>query len=96
MGNKERFYGALADGLNLHGEPVPGITLAEIWGSGRLLIEHHSGVVGYSPEQVLISVSYGQMKVTGENLVLSLMTKEKIIISGRIREVSIGENSHAE
>ena len=94
MGRKEQFFGTLADGLDLSGEPAPGISLAELWGSQRLLVEQHGGVLAYCPEEILISVSYGQLRVTGENLTLNLMTRQRMIIQGRIQGVMIGECSH--
>ena len=94
MGRKEHFWGVLADGLDLTGEPAPGISMVELWGSGRLLIEHHGGVLAYCPEEILISVSYGQLKVSGEDLTLSLMTRQRMIIQGKIQGLQIGDGCH--
>ena len=94
MGRKELFWGAVTDGLDLSGEPVPGISLVELWGSKRLLVEHHGGVLAYCPEEILITVSYGQLKVTGEELTLSQMTRHRLIIRGKIQGVTVGDNGH--
>lgn len=94
MGRKEHFWGILTDGLDLSGEPAPGISVAELWGSSKILIEHHKGVTAYCPQEILISASYGQLKVTGEGLVLALMTRQRIIIQGNIKGIIIGECNH--
>ena len=94
MGRKEHFLGALTDGLDLSGEPAPGISLVELWGCGRLLVEHHKGVLAYSPEEILIHVSYGQLKVVGEQMSISMMSRQRIIIQGKIRGVMLGDGSH--
>ena len=94
MGRKEHFWGAMTDGLDLSGEPAPGISLVELWGSKRLLVEHHGGVLAYCPEEILVSVSYGKLKITGEELTLSQMTRHRLIIRGKILGVTVGESCH--
>ena len=74
----------LAQGLDLPGEPIPGLALVEIVGDGRVLVENHSGVCEYGPEQIRIRVHYGSICVRGRCLELSRMTKEQLIISGQI------------
>ena len=84
MERKQRILQGIADGMNLPGEGLPGITVAEIWGQGRVLIEHHRGVIGYCREEILVRVSFGELSVTGSNLQLTMMTREQLIISGTI------------
>ena len=94
MERKEHFWGAMTDGLDLSGEPAPGISLVELWGSKRLLVEHHGGVLAYCPEEILVSVSYGRLKIKGEELSLSQMTRHRLIIRGKIQEVTVGDNGY--
>ena len=89
MERKEKILRGMADGMNLPGERLPGITVAEIWGQGRVLIEHHKGVIGYCREEILVRVSFGTIQVSGEDLQLTLMTRDQLIISGRIAELSL-------
>lgn len=81
----ERF----ADGMDLPGQPLPGQPIVELAGAGRVLIENHRGVTQYSGESICIRVSYGYVHVSGQGLVLSRMTREQLIISGRIDEIRI-------
>ena len=93
MGKKQDFFRGLTDGVNLPGEAIPGLTVAELWGSSRVLIEHHGGVMGYCPEEIIIRVSYGQIRITGQDLKLTQMTGEQIIISGRVRSLITEEGA---
>lgn len=79
----------LADGMDLVGEPLPGLPLVELAGDNRVLIEHHKGVVQYCRERICIRVSYGTVCVCGAGLELSRMTGEQLVISGRIDQVTL-------
>ena len=74
-------------GVDLPGETVPGLPLVEIIGEHRVLIENHKGVVGYGSEEICIKVKFGTIKVLGNELMLSRMTKQQIVISGIIDSV---------
>ena len=69
----------LADGADLSAEPLPGQPIVEIAGDRRVLIENHFGV----------KVKYGLVCVCGCDLELIRMTKEQLIISGRIDAVTL-------
>lgn len=79
----------LAEGMDLPGEPLPGQPLVELAGDRRLLIEHHRGVTQYSQEEICVKVSYGHVQVRGCGLELSRMTREQLVISGRIDCVTL-------
>lgn len=79
----------LSDGLNLGEAPVPGVTLIEVTGDGRVLIEHHSGVTQYGRERICVKVSYGCVEVCGCNLILAHMTPGQLVIRGRIESVTL-------
>lgn len=74
----------LADGADLPGETIPGVPVVELAGERRVLIERHEGVTEYSQDQICVKVKYGQVCVCGGCLELTRMTKEQLVISGRI------------
>ena len=70
--------------LDLPGESLPGQVLIEISGDNRVLIEHHRGVMEYGKEKICIKVKYGAVHITGTGLELCCMTREQLVITGRI------------
>lgn len=74
----------LWDRLDLPGESLPGQVVVEISGENRVLIEHHCGVREYSRERIGVKVKYGMLQVCGSCLELRCMTREQLVISGRI------------
>lgn len=79
----------LADGLDLAGESLPGVPVVELAGESRVLIERHGGVTQYSTQKICVKVRYGQVQVCGCELELTQMTREQLIISGRIDSVHL-------
>ncbi len=79
----------LADSADLGGEPLPMQPLVELAGDRRVLIENHRGVVQYSREKICVKVRYGTVAVCGCGLELSRMTREQLVISGRINEIQV-------
>lgn len=79
----------LTDGLDLPSEPIPGQPLVELTGERRVLIENHGGVTQYGREKICVKVKFGQVSVQGCGLELARMTKEQLIISGRIDSITL-------
>lgn len=74
----------MADQADLPGETGLGQPLIELAGQNRVLIEHHMGVTRYGREKICVKVKFGTVAVNGCGLELSRMTKEQLIICGRI------------
>lgn len=89
MGKAYRFLERLADHTELETEPMPAQPIVEIAGERRVLVENHGGVRAYSTEQILVNVKYGVVCVCGCGLELIRMTKEQLVIRGRIDSVSL-------
>lgn len=81
-------YGLL-DQFDLPGETLPGQVLVEIAGENRVLIEQHRGIREYSPERIGVRVRYGMIEIYGSGLELRCMSKEQLIICGRIDSVTL-------
>lgn len=79
----------LADGADLSGEPLPYVPVVEIAGDERVLIEHHRGLTEYSRERICVKVRYGIVSICGSGLELTQMTREQLIVSGRIDGIQI-------
>ena len=79
----------LADGADLPGEPIPGRGLVEISGDNRVLIENHFGVREYSRERIGIAMEFGLVSICGSSLELCRMTREQLVIRGRIDCVNL-------
>ncbi len=65
-------------------KPLP---IIEIAGSNRVLIENHVGILGYSPDEIQIKVSYGAICVTGCDLKLLEISHDQLIIKGQIDRI---------
>lgn len=89
MKNRRGILERLEDGADLQGEPLPSRPIVEIAGDRRVLIENHFGVTQYSREKIGVKVKYGQVMVCGCGLELTRMTKEQLVISGRIDSVTL-------
>ena len=62
--------------------------IVEICGYRRVLIEQHQGVLRYETEQIQIKVRYGVISLSGKNLQLCKMCKERLIVTGVIDSVT--------
>ena len=79
----------LADNADLSAESLPGVPIVEIAGESRVLIERHDGMTEYSRERICVKVRYGIVCVCGCGLELTRMSREQLIISGKIDGVMI-------
>ena len=68
---------------------VAGKPIIEIAGDRRVLIENHQGVAAYGREKILVHVKFGSVCICGCNLEMLRMTKEQLVICGRIDSVAL-------
>ena len=76
----------------LEGESLPGMTVAELAGDRRVLVEGHKGVTEYCPTRVTVKVGYGELSVSGCGLELRQMSKVQLVICGRIDAIELRRN----
>ena len=70
-------------------EALPGVTLIELAGNSRVLIENHKGVAVYRSSEIHIKTGYGSVCVSGANLELARMTREQLVITGMISALAL-------
>ncbi len=84
MDRRNNWIRRMADHSGLDEEVLPLIPLVEIAGDSRVLIEGHRGVTEYSQGKICVKVKFGWVSVSGCGLELSRMSREQLVISGRI------------
>ena len=89
MKGKEHILQRITERVELSGEPLPGQPVIEIGGDNRVLIENYCAVREYSPQKICVRVKYGTVVVSGIQLELRRMTKEQLVIAGRIDGVTL-------
>lgn len=89
MGRGHGLWKRLAEESGIGTESLPELSVVEIAGSSRVLIENHLGVMGYSRERILVKVKFGCVSVCGCGLELLRMTREQLVIRGRIDGVTL-------
>lgn len=89
MDRRKGLLDRLAEAADLPGETISGLPLVELSGDRRVLVENHCGVTEYSQERIGIKVSFGWVLICGCRLELARMSKEQLIITGRIDGITV-------
>jgi len=74
----------VAELFDLPGDVVAGLPHLEMVGSRQLYLEHHTGILAYSEEQIDANTTAGVLRIRGRNLTLLAMTAEELRIGGTI------------
>lgn len=70
-------------------ELLPGQSLVELFGAGRVLIEHHLGVTAFACDEICIKMKYGILQICGQRLEMEKMSNEMLVITGRVDSLRI-------
>ncbi len=73
----------------LPGESFPWQTVTELIDDNRVLIENHRGVTAYSCDKILVRLPGGRLCITGNDLCIACMTRQRLIIKGIISGITI-------
>ena len=87
---KDRAGGVLttvAERFDLPADVVAGLPRLEMVGSRQLYLEHHTGLLAYTEEQIDANTTAGVLRVRGERLTLLAMTAGELRIGGKIASV---------
>ena len=87
MKKRENIWQSAALKFDLSGEPVPGMPLVEIYGKCRVLIENHNSIKRYTNCEISVCTKLGDFSITGRNLEITSMTKNRLVIFGAIESV---------
>ena len=67
--------------------PLTPVSIVEIAGDRRVLIEKHSRA--YTRETILVNVDFGYVCVCGCDLEITRMSAEQLVIQGRVDGISL-------
>ena len=76
-----------AELFDLPADVVAGLPRLELIGSRQLYLEHHTGILAYSQDQVDANTSAGVLRIRGSDLTLLAMTAGELRIGGHIAAV---------
>ena len=77
----------LAELFDLPADIVAGLPRLEMVGGRQLYLEHHTGLLAYTEEQIDANTSAGVLRVKGRRLTLLAMTAGELRIGGEIWSV---------
>ena len=89
MGRGHQFLERMAEEVDMDDNSLAHRPIVEIAGDCRVLIENHYGIQGYSRERILVKVKYGCICICGGCLEILRMTREQLVIRGRIDGVTL-------
>ena len=92
MGERSRKHSLLeqtARVFDLPANALAGVPRVELVGDGELRMENHRGILAYGEEEIRISGGSYTVRVTGQSLQLRTMSPLALLITGRIRAVSL-------
>lgn len=81
---KPTLLDSVAELFDLPADVVAGLPRMELVGSRQLYLEHHTGILAYSQEQIDANTPAGVLRVRGAGLSLLALTGEELRIGGRI------------
>ncbi len=77
----------VAELFDLPADIVAGLPRLEMVGGRQLYLEHHTGLLAYTENQIDANTSAGVLRIKGERLTLMAMTAGELRIGGRIASV---------
>lgn len=78
---------SVAELFDLPADVVAGLPRLEMVGGRQLYLEHHTGILAYTDQQIDANTPGGVLRVKGESLTLLAMTAGELRIGGQIRSV---------
>ena len=75
---------SVAELFDLPADLLAGLPRLEMVGGRQLYLEHHTGLLSYSEQQIDANTSAGVLRIRGERLTLMAMTAGELRIGGRI------------
>ena len=79
----------VAELFDLPADIVARLPHLEMVGGAQLYLERHTGILGYSQEQIDINTTSGVLRIKGKKLTIIAMTAEELRIGGQISAMEL-------
>ena len=79
----------MAELFDLPADIVARLPHLELVGGAQLYLERHTGILGYSQEQIDINTVSGVLRIKGEKLTIIAMTAEELRVGGEISAIEL-------
>lgn len=79
--------GTVAELFDLPADVVAGLPRLEMVGGRQLYLEHHTGLLSYTEEQIDANTAAGVLRVKGKRLTLLAMTAGELRIGGELHSL---------
>ena len=91
--NRKEWNGGImntvAELFDLPADIVARLPHLELVGGAQLYLERHTGILGYSQEQIDINTVSGVLRIKGEKLTIIAMTAEELRVGGEISAIEL-------
>ncbi len=77
----------VADWTELPQNLVAGMSFVSLTGNTQLVMENHRGLRCFSSQCMVVASAHGILTVMGDDLLVQILTRDELIIRGRIRQV---------
>lgn len=84
---KDKFLRRVSEKFDIPNEVLTQDPLIEICGVSKVAIDHHSAILEYTPQRIHVATRTGIVAVQGADLTITLLTKARVEISGRVSAV---------
>ena len=68
---------------------IQNVPIVELYGTARIFVENHLGIIIYTQEEIQIKMQYGILIVKGSAMILLQIGKEQLVIKGNIESLQL-------
>lgn len=81
---QRRWAEQISQALEVPSDALLDVSRVTVVGTGHVVVENHSGLLGYFPHQVVLRVPEGQLVIAGEELVIGRIDTAEVILTGKV------------
>jgi len=84
---KRRIHTFAASVLDVPEDVIHDLPRITMIGNRQLYIENHRGVINFSPNELQLALTSGQIRIEGSELVIRAILPEEVFIEGTIQDI---------
>lgn len=84
---KKKIQQGLANAFEIPEDTLLNLPKVTMMGNTQVVIENHMGVIEYTSQKLRISVSFGEIEITGSDFFLKNIFSDELSLQGKIQSV---------